>query len=126
MMALNRLQPIYLLVTTSWLLRSINSPHLRSDLTLASYLGRPFRLCPDQDKMKEEIAVTRGKYGLVRRVYIVCDQDLLLMEGLQRWMAERNPPDEVKVISGSDHMVMFSKPLELCASLEEIGRHYCS
>ncbi|XP_010026417.1 probable esterase PIR7A [Eucalyptus grandis] len=96
------------------------------DLTLASYLGRPFRLCPDQDKMKEEIAVTRGKYGLVRRVYIVCDQDLLLMEGLQRWMAERNPPDEVKVISGSDHMVMFSKPLELCASLEEIGRHYCS
>ncbi|KAF8041279.1 hypothetical protein BT93_A0022 [Corymbia citriodora subsp. variegata] len=95
------------------------------DLTLASCLGRPFRLFPDQDKM-EEMAVTWGRYGSVRRVCIVCDQDLLLMEGLQRWMVEMNPPDEVKVISGSDHMVMFSKPLELCASLEEIGQHYCS
>ncbi|XP_030462678.2 methyl jasmonate esterase 1-like isoform X1 [Syzygium oleosum] len=94
------------------------------DLMLASYLGRPFRLHPDQDKMVEEIAVTKGGYSLVRRVYIVCDQDLLLMERLQRWMVEMNQPDEVKVISGSDHMVMFSKPLELCASLEEIGQHY--
>ncbi|KAK2632284.1 hypothetical protein EUGRSUZ_L01767 [Eucalyptus grandis] len=85
------------------------------DLMLASYLGRPFRLYPDQDKMKEEIAVTRGRYGLVRRVYIVCDQDLIiLMESLQGWMVEMNLPDEVKIISGSDHMVMFSKPQAPC------------
>ncbi|XP_039155685.1 probable esterase PIR7A [Eucalyptus grandis] len=95
------------------------------DLTLASYLVRPSRLFPNQAKMMEEVAVTKGKYGIVRRVYIVCDQDLIITEGLQRWMAEMNPPDEVKVISGADHMVMFSKPLELHDALKEIAERYC-
>ncbi|XP_030529648.1 methyl jasmonate esterase 1-like [Rhodamnia argentea] len=95
------------------------------DLTLASYLVRPLRMYPDQAKMEEMVAVTKGKYGTVRRVYIVCDQDLILTEDLQRWMVEMNPPDEVKVISASDHMVMFSKPLELCDALGEIAEcHY--
>ncbi|KAF8015547.1 hypothetical protein BT93_H1159 [Corymbia citriodora subsp. variegata] len=96
------------------------------DLTLASYLMRPSRLYPDQAKMKEEVAVTRGKYGAVRRAYIVCDQDLILTEDLQRWMVGMNPPDEVKVISGSDHMVMFSNPHELCLAFGEIAECYCS
>ncbi|KAK3416145.1 hypothetical protein EUGRSUZ_H01981 [Eucalyptus grandis] len=98
------------------------------DLTLASYLVRPFRLYPDEARMEEEAAaaVTKGKYGTVRRVYIVCDQDLAIKEDVQRWMVEMNPPDEVKVISGSDHMVMFSKPHELCDALGEIAECYCS
>ncbi|KAK3416149.1 hypothetical protein EUGRSUZ_H01984 [Eucalyptus grandis] len=98
---------------------------IQEDLTLASYLVRPSRLFPNQAKMMEEVAVTKGKYGIVRRVYIVCDQDLIITEGLQRWMAEMNPPDEVKVISGADHMVMFSKPLELHDALKEIAERYC-
>ncbi|XP_030529649.1 methyl jasmonate esterase 1-like [Rhodamnia argentea] len=96
------------------------------DLTLAASLMRPFRLYPDQAKMKEEVAVTKAKYGTVRRVYIVCDRDLILTEDVQRWMVEMNPPDEAKVISGSDHMVMFSKPHELCHALGEIAECYCS
>ncbi|XP_010026416.2 probable esterase PIR7A [Eucalyptus grandis] len=96
------------------------------DLTLASYLMSQSRLYPDQAKMKEEVAVTGGKYGAVRRVYIMCDQDLIVTEDMQRWMVEMNRPDEVKVISGSDHMVMFSKPHELCRALGEIAERYCS
>ncbi|KAI6695279.1 hypothetical protein NL676_022989 [Syzygium grande] len=100
----------------------LSPPEVRLDAGVL--LRAAFHLHPDQDKMEEEIAVMKDRYGLVRRVYIVCDQDLLLMEGLQRWMVEMNPLDEVKVIFSSDHMVMFSKPLELCASLEEIEQHY--
>ncbi|XP_030462679.2 methyl jasmonate esterase 1-like [Syzygium oleosum] len=96
------------------------------DLTLASSLVRPFRLYPDQAKMEEEVAVTTGKYGGVRRLCIVCDQDLTITEGMQRWMVEMNPPDEVMVISDSDHMVMFSKPQELHDALGEIAERYCS
>ncbi|KAI6695281.1 hypothetical protein NL676_022991 [Syzygium grande] len=96
------------------------------DLTLASYLVRPFRLFRDEAKMEEEVAITKGKYGTVGRVYILCDQDLILPEDVQRWMVEMNPPDEVKVISGSDHMVMFSKPHELCGALGEIAECYCA
>ncbi|XP_039161746.1 methylesterase 2 [Eucalyptus grandis] len=88
-------------------------------------LGEAISSVPNQAKMMEEVAVTKGKYGIVRRVYIVCDQDLIITEGLQRWMAEMNPPDEVKVISGADHMVMFSKPLELHDALKEIAERYC-
>lgn len=118
--------PTYISLEDDFLASKLYQLSPPEDVTLASYLKRPFRLYPDQDKMKEEGAVTKGRFGLVRRVYIVCDQDLLIMDSLQRWMVEMNPPDEVKVISGSDHMVMFSKPLELCASLEEIAERYCS
>ncbi|KAK7848822.1 methylesterase 2 [Quercus suber] len=41
-----------------------------------------------------------------------------------KWMIENNPADEVKVITGSDHMVMFSKPKELCLCLQEIAEKY--
>ncbi|XP_030973728.1 methylesterase 10-like isoform X2 [Quercus lobata] len=58
------------------------------------------------------------------RVYIVCDQDNIIKEDFQRWMIENNPADEVKVITGSDHMVMFSKPKELSSCLQEIAEKY--
>ena len=65
-----------------------------------------------------------GLYGSVRRVYIVCDQDNIMKEDFQRWMIENNPTDEVKVITSFDHMVMFSKPKELCSCLQEIAGKY--
>ncbi|KAL3583671.1 hypothetical protein D5086_014732 [Populus alba] len=65
--------------------------------------------------------VTKEKYGSVRRIYIVCDQE---KDPRQAWMIENNPVDEVMVISGSDHMAMFSKPQELCSCLLEIGDKY--
>ena len=54
----------------------------------------------------------------------MCDQDKVVKEYFQRWMIENNPTDEVKVITGSNHMVMFSKPKELCSCLREIADKY--
>ncbi|KAK3416139.1 hypothetical protein EUGRSUZ_H01974 [Eucalyptus grandis] len=94
------------------------------DLALASYLARPLRLFSGQSRFKAEAMVTTAKYGLVHRVYFVCDKDLVIKEDLQRWMIERNPTDEVCVMPNSDHMVMFSKPLEFCSTLKQIAENY--
>ncbi|KAL4644942.1 hypothetical protein ACB092_02G200400 [Castanea dentata] len=94
------------------------------DLTLAMSLVRPFRLYGHDALLLKEAELTKEKYGSVRRVYIVCDQDSAIKEDFQRWMIEKNPTDEVKVITGSDHMVMFSKPKELCSCLQEIVEKY--
>ncbi|PRQ55917.1 putative 3-oxolaurate decarboxylase [Rosa chinensis] len=72
----------------------------------------------------EEIKLTEEKYGLVPSVFIVCDQDLSIEEDLQTWMIRKNPPNEVKVINGSDHMVMFSRPLELFSNLLNVAEKY--
>ncbi|XP_030973361.1 salicylic acid-binding protein 2-like [Quercus lobata] len=94
------------------------------DLALAMSLVRPSRLYGHDALLLKEPELTKEKCGSVRKVYIVCDQDNSIKEDLQRWMIERNPTDEVKVITGSDHMVMFSKPKELCLCLEEIVKKY--
>jgi len=85
---------------------------------------RPVRLFPDESRLKAEETVTAAKYGSVRRVYIVCNEDLVIKEELQRWMIEHNPADEVCAISNSDHMVMFSKPLEFCSTLKQIAENH--
>ncbi|XP_059623766.1 methyl jasmonate esterase 1-like isoform X2 [Cornus florida] len=96
----------------------------QEDFTLASLLVRPLASFNEAEVLKE-ISLTKEKYGSVRRVYIVSDQDNVIKEDLQRWMIENNPTDEVQAISGSDHMVMFSKPQELCTFLQEIAVNYC-
>ncbi|KAK9949704.1 hypothetical protein M0R45_005221 [Rubus argutus] len=74
--------------------------------------------------LNEEIKLTKEKYGLVPRVFIVCDQDQAITEDMQMWMIRKNPPNEVKVINGSDHMVMFSRPLELFSHLLKVAEKY--
>ncbi|KAK1589343.1 hypothetical protein Q3G72_032911 [Acer saccharum] len=98
--------------------------YMDSDLTLAVMLARPHPLYSDESMLDEAAAVTDEKYGSVHRVYIECDEDRTITEDLQRWMIENNPTDEVKLLSGSDHMPMFSKPKELCISLQEIAEKY--
>lgn len=100
-----------------------SSPHheLCQDLTLALSLVRPLRLLSDVAFSSEH---TNEKYGLVPRIYIVCDQDNVYHEDFQRWMVENNPTDEIKMITGSDHMVMFSKPRALCSCLQDIEEKY--
>lgn len=88
---------------------------LKQDLTLAVLLARPFPMFNDV------VAVSKERYGSIDRVYIVCDQDNIIKEDLQRWMIEKYPTDEEMVISGSDHMLMLSKPKELCSCLQEIA-----
>ncbi|KAF9678427.1 hypothetical protein SADUNF_Sadunf07G0033800 [Salix dunnii] len=93
------------------------------DLTLAMLLLRPHPLF-NPEATQEKVCVTKEKYGSVPRVYFICDQDNVTKEALQRWMIENNPPDEVKVVSGSDHMLMFSKPQEMCSCLLEVAKNY--
>ena len=94
-------------------------------MTLALSLVRPSPLSGyNAEKLLEETKTTNEKYGLVRKVYIVWNKDRAIKGDFQRWMIENNPIDEVKVINGSDHMVMFSRPLELFSCLQEIADKY--
>ncbi|TQD95860.1 hypothetical protein C1H46_018498 [Malus baccata] len=86
------------------------------DLNLALSLVRLFPLY-NYDVIK----LTKEKYGSVRRVFIVADQDHGIVLDAQNYMIKNNPPNEVKVINGSDHMVMFSKPVELFCHLQRLA-----
>lgn len=88
------------------------------DLTLALRLARWAPM------LNEELVLTKEKYGSVPRVFIMCDQDRSMKPDLQLLMINKNPPDEVKVINGSDHMVMFSRALELFSNLHQIAQKY--
>ncbi|KAM7498051.1 hypothetical protein LguiA_022465 [Lonicera macranthoides] len=93
------------------------------DLTLALTLVRPFPIYRDAISLKEAL-LSKQNYGSVHRAYIVCTDDIIIIEEAQRSMIQNYPPDLVKEINGSDHMVMFSKPQDLCSSLEEIAAKY--
>ncbi|CAN1228511.1 Methyl jasmonate esterase 1 [Linum grandiflorum] len=104
------------------------SPHpghacVVQDLTLGMMLIRPVGLFKDSE-VDAETVLTRGRYGSVPRVYVVCEEDEMMKVEKQRWMIENNPTDDVKAISGADHMVMFSKPHHLCSYLLEIAAIY--
>ncbi|KAK9938994.1 hypothetical protein M0R45_015704 [Rubus argutus] len=88
------------------------------DLTLALTLARWAPMS------NEELVLTKEKYGSVPRVFVMCDQDRSMKPDLQLLMINKNPPDEVKVINGSDHMVMFSRTLELFSNLHQIAHKY--
>ncbi|KAM7490601.1 hypothetical protein LguiA_033522 [Lonicera macranthoides] len=93
------------------------------DLTLAKLLVRPCPSFQDQKSVKE-ILLTKENYGSVHRIYIMCGQDKGLHMELQRYMIEKNQPNEVMEICDADHMVMYSKPQELCSYLLEIVEKY--
>ncbi|XP_049394785.1 methyl jasmonate esterase 1-like [Solanum stenotomum] len=94
------------------------------DLTLATYLVRPGPWF-DESVLLINTALSREKYGSVRHVYVVCEKDNMLKEEqFQRWLIQNNPPDEVQMIHGVGHMVMFSKPRELSSCLVMISQKY--
>ncbi|POO02709.1 LOW QUALITY PROTEIN: Alpha/Beta hydrolase fold containing protein, partial [Trema orientale] len=74
----------------------------------------------NEELVTQQVKLTKERYG--SSFYRV--QDNSLEESLQRWMIEMNPPHEVKVINGADHMVMFTKPLKLFSYLGEIAKKY--
>ncbi|KAJ6366941.1 hypothetical protein OIU77_003342 [Salix suchowensis] len=74
------------------------------DLTLATLLLTPLPIYSSLETEKA-VVVTKEKYGSVRRIYVVCDEE---NDPKQTWMIEHSPVDEVMVISDSDHMAMFS------------------
>ncbi|KAI3989189.1 hypothetical protein MKX01_033225 [Papaver californicum] len=98
-------------------LYELSSPE---DQALATMLVRPIRVYSNEH-MSTEITTSKQKYGSVKRVYILAELDKTLTRDFQCWMIQKNPMDEVKEITGSDHMVMMSKPQELFGCLQEIA-----
>ncbi|KAF3943631.1 hypothetical protein CMV_029833 [Castanea mollissima] len=93
------------------------------DLTLATLLLRPLRLFSDEDLSKQLMLSTK-KYGSVKRVYIIAGKDKVITRDFQLWNIERNPPNDVVEIKGSDHMVMMSKTIELWSHIQGIAEKY--
>lgn len=96
--------------------------HCIQDLELAKTVLRPGKWF--MNDLSKESLLTKEKFGSVNRVFIVCNEDLLIKESLQKWYIEHSRTDDVKVIAGADHMPMFSKPKELCQCLQEIAEKY--
>ncbi|CAI9098949.1 OLC1v1035688C2 [Oldenlandia corymbosa var. corymbosa] len=94
-----------------------NSPP--EDLELASLLVRPAKFFMD-DESKKQLLVSKEKYGSVRRAFII-GHALEDRAETQRWNVEKNLPDAVWEIEGADHMIMMSKPQELCDILVDIA-----
>ncbi|KAJ6906013.1 hypothetical protein NC652_023689 [Populus alba x Populus x berolinensis] len=108
--------PTSLILGPKYLLLRLYQLSPIEDWTLATTLMRETRLFTDQE-LSRDLVLTREKYGSVKRVFIIAEKDLALEKDLQQWMIQKNPPDEVKEIRGSDHMSMMSKPKELWAWL---------
>lgn len=92
---------------------------LVQDLELAKMLVRPTRLFVDE--LSRECLLTEAKYGSVSRVYIVCEDDDVMEEDYQRWMVKNSPTQQVVSIKEAGHMVMLSKPQELCHCLLQVA-----
>ncbi|XP_059314100.1 methyl jasmonate esterase 1-like isoform X2 [Lycium ferocissimum] len=90
------------------------------DWTLATTLTRPLFLYSEED-ISKDMVLSSKRYGTVRRVFIVAAEDKILQKEFQQWMIEKNPPDEVELILGSDHMAMMSKPLQLFTLLLRVA-----
>ncbi|KAL6613859.1 hypothetical protein ACP70R_036129 [Stipagrostis hirtigluma subsp. patula] len=90
------------------------------DLTLGMALVRPSRRFLNDATMRGDV-LTAERYGAVRRVYVVAEDDEWKPAEMQRRMASWNPGTEVRSLPGADHMPMFSKPRELSELLMEIA-----
>lgn len=94
----------------------------REDLEQAKTMVRPGSLFL-YDLSKANSFSTTG-YGSVKRVYVMCDEDLAIPVEFQRWMIENSAVEEVMEIKGADHMAMLSKPQELFHCLSEIANKH--
>ncbi|EOX91299.1 Methyl esterase 6, putative [Theobroma cacao] len=92
------------------------------DLELAKALIRPGSLFTE-DLSKAKNFSDEG-FGTVTRVYVVCNEDNVMVEEFQRWTIQNNPPKDVLEIKSADHMPMFSKTQEVCDCLLEIANKY--
>lgn len=92
------------------------------DLELGKMMVRPnlFFL----EEMGKECLLSETKYGKVKRCYVLIENDDRVMEEeFQRYIIDKSPPDNVVSIKGAGHMVMLSKPHQLCSCLLELLVH---
>ncbi|MED6123735.1 hypothetical protein PIB30_052170 [Stylosanthes scabra] len=93
------------------------------DWNLATTLVRPRKIFSEED-MTKVLALSHRRYGSVSRVFVMTENDLSVYPKFQRWMTTHNPPNRVVEISGSDHMVMMSQPIQLSHHFQTIANHF--
>uniref|UniRef100_A0A0A8ZPY8 AB hydrolase-1 domain-containing protein n=1 Tax=Arundo donax TaxID=35708 RepID=A0A0A8ZPY8_ARUDO len=95
------------------------------DLTLAKMMVRPAQMYLNDGTMRGEGVLTEGKYGAVRRVFVVAEEDKTWPAEEQRRVAASGGPGvEVRAIEGADHMPMISKPAELSEIIMQVAEKY--
>ncbi|KAK4778277.1 hypothetical protein SAY87_018464 [Trapa incisa] len=94
---------------------------LQEDLEMAEKLIRPGQLFVDE---MMRYVLTEEKYGRVKKVFILCEEDEVMNVDFQRFLIQNSPPDHVKIMEGAYHMAMLSKPKELQQCLDEIVAKY--
>ncbi|PSS30770.1 Methylesterase [Actinidia chinensis var. chinensis] len=92
------------------------------DLELAKMLIRPNGLFLVD--LGQKSLLTEERFGSVTTVYIVCEEDGVMKEEFQRWLIENSPPKEVRSMARAGHMLMLTKPIELCLCLQDIAVKY--
>ncbi|XP_051119794.1 salicylic acid-binding protein 2-like isoform X1 [Andrographis paniculata] len=93
------------------------------DVALGTILIRPSSLFLEDLSQMEPLS--KERFGAVKKVYIVCGQDIGIPASFQRWMIEANGGvDEVVEIAEADHMAMLSTPRQLSESLTKIAAEY--
>ena len=85
--------------------------------------GRPSQRFQNDATMNGAV-LTAERYGAVRRVCVVAEEDALFSPEFLQRMALWNPCTEVRGVQGADHMPMLSKPRELTELLVEIANKY--
>ncbi|MED6124527.1 hypothetical protein PIB30_059729, partial [Stylosanthes scabra] len=93
------------------------------DVELGMSLLRPGSLFIE-DLSQQKNYFSQVGYGSVPRAFIVCNEDLGVPLEFQRWMIRNAGISDVMEINGADHMVMLSKPQELCDCLLKIVTKY--
>lgn len=88
------------------------------DVALASVSMRSIPFAP----VLEKLSLSDENYGSVRRFYIETTDDDAVPLSLQQSMINRNPPERVFLLKGSDHSPFFSKPQALHKHLVEIAK----
>ncbi|KEH17955.1 putative 3-oxolaurate decarboxylase [Medicago truncatula] len=96
------------------------------DLTLALSLVRPLPpFLSDADLLMKQTTVTNENNGMVPKIFIISENDNLQTKDFQEWIIETTGPyAKVKMIEGSDHMVMLSNPTKLSSELLNISYNY--
>lgn len=60
-------------------------------------------------EMEGKDLLIKERYGFMKRVFIVCEGDNVVLEEIQRWMISNYEFNEVKVVEEVGYMVMIIK-----------------
>uniref|UniRef100_I1NP02 AB hydrolase-1 domain-containing protein n=1 Tax=Oryza glaberrima TaxID=4538 RepID=I1NP02_ORYGL len=100
-------------------LYQLSSPE---DYTLAKSLVRASSLYVDE--LRRRAAFREDRYGAVRKVYVVVENDMAIVQEHQRWMVANVEVAEVRVMDAGDHRAMLSAPEELAGHLADVANTY--